>query len=298
MPLASSTSPPVPPCCRCPCSRRRSAIWSSLPGVGMSVMEISHRSKTFEDLLERRDRRHPRAGGHAGELQGADAAGRRQPAVLDGADEPARRRADRRLHRHRHVGRQGDQGSEEGRARSTSPARPRPTTTTAFPAPGELRADARRRLRAHHDATTRSKAPSGRRCRTSATRRSWPTPRPTSSAGPIDVSRFGLIYAGAQKNLGPSGVTLVIIREDLLARSPTALPTMLNYKVQAENNSLYNTPQHVRHLHPRADDEVAAVARRPAGDRGRSTSARRASSTPRSIAPASIAARRRRRAAR
>jgi phosphoserine aminotransferase len=60
--------------------------------------------------------------------------------------------------------------------------------------------------------------------------------------GPIDVQKFGLIYAGAQKNLGPSGVTLVIVREDLLARSSDKLPTMLNYKVQAENNSLYNTP--------------------------------------------------------
>ena len=61
-------------------------------------------------------------------------------------------------------------------------------------------------------------------------------------SGPIDVSRFGVIYAGAQKNLGPSGVTLVIIREDLLEQSDKNLPTMLSYKVQAENNSLYNTP--------------------------------------------------------
>jgi phosphoserine aminotransferase len=59
---------------------------------------------------------------------------------------------------------------------------------------------------------------------------------------PIDVSRYGLIYAGAQKNLGPSGVTLVIIREDLLARSAKTLPTMLNYAVHAENGSMYNTP--------------------------------------------------------
>jgi phosphoserine aminotransferase len=59
---------------------------------------------------------------------------------------------------------------------------------------------------------------------------------------PIDVSKFGLVYAGAQKNLGPSGVTVVIVREDLLDRSADALPTMLNYKVQAENGSLYNTP--------------------------------------------------------
>jgi phosphoserine aminotransferase len=59
---------------------------------------------------------------------------------------------------------------------------------------------------------------------------------------PIDVSKFGLIYAGAQKNLGPSGVTVVIVREDLLARSADALPSMLNYKLQAENDSRYNTP--------------------------------------------------------
>lgn len=61
-------------------------------------------------------------------------------------------------------------------------------------------------------------------------------------SGPIDVSQYGLIYAGAQKNLGPSGVTLVIIREDLLARSSKGLHTMLNYSVHAENGSLYNTP--------------------------------------------------------
>lgn len=58
----------------------------------------------------------------------------------------------------------------------------------------------------------------------------------------IDVSQFGLVYAGAQKNLGPSGVTVVIIREDLLARSADALPAMLNYRVQSESGSRYNTP--------------------------------------------------------
>lgn len=61
-------------------------------------------------------------------------------------------------------------------------------------------------------------------------------------SAPIDVTKFGLIYAGAQKNLGPSGVTLVIIRKDLLTRSQATLPTMLSYKVHAENDSLYNTP--------------------------------------------------------
>jgi phosphoserine aminotransferase len=59
---------------------------------------------------------------------------------------------------------------------------------------------------------------------------------------PIDVTRHGLIYAGAQKNLAPAGLTLVIIRKDLLERSPSSLPTMLSYKVHAENDSLFNTP--------------------------------------------------------
>ena len=59
---------------------------------------------------------------------------------------------------------------------------------------------------------------------------------------PIDVSKFGLIFAGAQKNLGPAGVTLVIIREDLLERSPANIPTMLAYKTHAEKESMFNTP--------------------------------------------------------
>src|ERR1043166_3425807 len=57
---------------------------------------------------------------------------------------------------------------------------------------------------------------------------------------PIDVSRHALIYAGAQKNMGPAGVTVVIVRDDLLSRSSKSLPTMLNYAVMAENHSLYN----------------------------------------------------------
>ena len=61
-------------------------------------------------------------------------------------------------------------------------------------------------------------------------------------SGPIDITRYGLVYAGAQKNLGPSGVTVVIIRQDLLERSGKSLHTMLNYAVHAENGSLYNTP--------------------------------------------------------
>jgi phosphoserine aminotransferase len=59
---------------------------------------------------------------------------------------------------------------------------------------------------------------------------------------PIDVSKYGLIYAGAQKNLGPSGVVLVIIRDDLVEAGPKTLPTMLQYRTHAAEKSLYNTP--------------------------------------------------------
>ena len=58
----------------------------------------------------------------------------------------------------------------------------------------------------------------------------------------IDVSKFNLIYAGAQKNLGPAGVTIVIVKKDWLAGCPDNIPTMMNFKTHAENNSLYNTP--------------------------------------------------------
>lgn len=59
---------------------------------------------------------------------------------------------------------------------------------------------------------------------------------------PIDVSKFALIYAGAQKNMGPAGLTVVIIREDLIGKAKDICPTMFNYKTHADEDSLYNTP--------------------------------------------------------
>ena len=59
---------------------------------------------------------------------------------------------------------------------------------------------------------------------------------------PLDVSRYGVVYAGAQKNLGPSGVVLVIIRNDLVEVGSKDLPTMLQYRTYAKENSMYNTP--------------------------------------------------------
>ncbi|BAO45045.1 3-phosphoserine/phosphohydroxythreonine transaminase [Thiolapillus brandeum] len=59
---------------------------------------------------------------------------------------------------------------------------------------------------------------------------------------PIDVSKFGIIYAGAQKNVGPAGLTLVIIREDLIGHAPDSCPAMMNYRIHADADSMYNTP--------------------------------------------------------
>jgi len=59
---------------------------------------------------------------------------------------------------------------------------------------------------------------------------------------PLDVSKFGLIYAGAQKNIGPAGLTIVIVREDLIGQAMDITPSMMNYEIQAKSDSMYNTP--------------------------------------------------------
>ncbi|MBS0423524.1 MAG: 3-phosphoserine/phosphohydroxythreonine transaminase, partial [Proteobacteria bacterium] len=59
---------------------------------------------------------------------------------------------------------------------------------------------------------------------------------------PLDVTRFGLIYAGAQKNLGPAGLTLIIVREDLLGKPLPGTPALYDYQIHAQNDSMYNTP--------------------------------------------------------
>jgi phosphoserine aminotransferase len=83
----------------------------------------------------------------------------------------------------------------------------------------------------------------------------------------LDVSKYGLIFAGAQKNLGPSGVTLVIVRKDLAERADKKLPSMLQYRTYIAENSLYNTPPDFRHLYARADDGAYSRDWRPQGHR-------------------------------
>ena len=213
----------------------------ALPGVGMSVMEISHRSKVFEDLARGRDRGNSGAGGRSLELSDPVSAGWRESAVLDGADESAAPGRDGRLHRHGHVGSESDRRGQTSRngerhrfdqgRQGTAASRPSPSFVS--------------RQAASYVHITTNNTIEGTEWKTPPDVADVPLVADASSdilSGPIDVGRFGVIYAGAQKNLGPSGVTLVMIREDLLARSDEGLPTMLSYKVQAENNSLYNTP--------------------------------------------------------
>jgi phosphoserine aminotransferase len=59
---------------------------------------------------------------------------------------------------------------------------------------------------------------------------------------PVDVSRYGVIYAGAQKNIGPAGLTVVIVRDDLIGTANENMPAMFDYKIHADNESMYNTP--------------------------------------------------------
>ena len=213
----------------------------SLPGVGMSVMEISHRSKTFENLLGTAIADLRELAGIPGHyrvlmLQGGATlqfsmvpmnlldAGQTADYVDTGSwAEKAAKEASR-------VGTVNITGStrKDGYNRIPSPSE------LAF-TPGA----------AYVHITTNNTIEGTEWRSLPDVAADVPLVADASSdilSGPIDIARFGLIYAGAQKNLGPSGVTLVIVREDLLSRSKSDLPVMLNYKVQADNNSLYNTP--------------------------------------------------------
>jgi len=212
----------------------------SLPGVGMSVMEISHRSKTFEDLLngaiaDIRDLAGVPANYRLLMLQGgASLQFSMVPMNLMGAGSTAD---------YVDTGTWADKAIKEA-------SRVGPVNVT-----GSTKADNFNRIPRSSELAftpdaayvhiTSNNTIEGTEWHSLPDTGSVPLVADASSdifSRPIDVARYGLIYAGAQKNLGPSGVTLVIIREDLLARSRGDLPTMLSYKVQSENNSLYNTP--------------------------------------------------------
>jgi len=212
----------------------------ALPGVGMSVMEISHRSKTFEEILDRAiaDMRelagipaHYRVlmlqGGASLQFSMVPMNFLSAGATADYVDTGTW--ADKAIKEAKKVGKVSITGSTKADKYNRIPA----SSELAF-TPGAAYAH-----------ITTNNTIEGTEWKSVPDTGDVPLMADASSdifSGPVDVSRFGLIYAGAQKNLGPSGLTVVIVREDLLARSPDVLPTMMNYKVQAENNSLYNTP--------------------------------------------------------
>jgi phosphoserine aminotransferase len=212
----------------------------ALPGVGMSVMEISHRSKTFEDLMHKaQDDIRALAGVPASYrilmLQGgASLQFSMVPLNLLGLGTTAD---------YIDTGSWADKAAREAKkvGKVNIAATTRADNYSRLPDPAEIMLTPG----AAYVHMTSNNTIEGTQWKSLPRAGDAPLVSDTSSdmfSGPIDVARHALIYSGAQKNLGPSGVTLVIIREDLLARSADTLPTMLNYKVQAENDSLYNTP--------------------------------------------------------
>jgi phosphoserine aminotransferase len=212
----------------------------SLPGVGMSVMEISHRSKTFEDLLNTAIA-DIRALANVPDnykilmLQGG--------ATLQFSMVPINLLTAGRSADYIDTGSWADKAIKEAKKVGSVniAASAKADGYTRIPRQDELKLTSG----AAYVHITTNNTIEGTEWKAPPDVGEAPLVADASSdifSGPIDVSRFGLIYAGAQKNLGPSGVTLVIIREDLLTRSTDAVPIMLNYKVHADNNSLYNTP--------------------------------------------------------
>jgi phosphoserine aminotransferase len=212
----------------------------SLPGVGMSVMEISHRSKTFEGLLNG-------AIADIRELAGVPASYR--VLMLQGGASLQFSMVPMNLMGAGSTADYVDTGTWSDKAIKEASRVGRVHVTGSTKADNYHRIPASSELALTPDAAyvhiTSNNTIEGTEWHTPPDTGGVPLVADASSdifSRPIDVGRFGLIYAGAQKNLGPSGVTLVIIRDDLLARSHKDLPTMLSYKVQVENNSLYNTP--------------------------------------------------------
>jgi phosphoserine aminotransferase len=212
----------------------------ALPGVGISVMEISHRSKTFENLLHQaieaiRTLADVPANYRVLMLQGG--------ASLQFAMVPMNLLSKGETADYIETGSWAEKAIAEARrvGMVNVAATSRGDNYARIPTSSELKLTSG----AAYVHVTSNNTIEGTQWKSLPDVGSAPLVSDSSSdifSGPIDITRFGLIYAGAQKNLGPSGVTLVIVRDDLLSRSNDALPTMLNYKVQADNDSLYNTP--------------------------------------------------------
>jgi phosphoserine aminotransferase len=212
----------------------------ALPGVGMSVMEISHRSKPFDEILE---------GATAGLRAVMGIPGNYKILFLQGGAStqfsmvPMNLLTQGTTADYILTGDWGKKALKE--AKKVGVAAVAATTEEGNFARIPAQAELRLTPGAAYVHMTANNTIHGTEWHHTPDVGAAPLVSDASSnicSRPIDVSKYGLIYAGAQKNLGPSGVTVVIIREDLLARSGDQLPSMMNYRLQAENDSRYNTP--------------------------------------------------------
>jgi len=212
----------------------------ALPGVGMSILEISHRSKTFDAVIQAAEADIRKLAGippnyHVLFLQGGASL---QFSMVPMNLLPANGKADYVV-----TGSWSKKAVKEAQKVGTVQIA---ATTEAenfkrIPKPSELKLDPQ----AAYVHFTTNNTIFGTEWPKEPDVGAVPLVADASSdifSRPMEVSKYALIYAGAQKNLGPSGVTLVILREDLLARSPKNLPTMLDYNTHAKEKSLYNTP--------------------------------------------------------
>ena len=214
----------------------------ALPGVGMSILEVSHRSKAFEAILSQAEADIRTLANIPSNYKvlflqgGASLQFSMVPMNLLGSGQTAD---------YIDCGSWADKAVKEGKKIGTVnvAASTKGENYSRLPTQSELKLTPG----AAYVHMTSNNTIEGTEYRTLPDIGDVPLVSDNSSdmfSGPIDVAKHGLIYAGAQKNMGPAGVTLVIIREDLVARSAgnKALPTMLNYGVHVENTSLYNTP--------------------------------------------------------
>ncbi len=211
-----------------------------LPGVGMSVLEISHRSKPFDEIIQGAE---ADIRALAGVPEGYDVLFLQGGASLQFSMVPMNILLPDTTADYVVTGVWSQKAVKEARrvGKVNIAATTEAGNFTTVPAAGDLKLTDN----ASYVHVTSNNTIYGTQFRTLPDVGDRPLVNDASSdifSQPIDVARHGLIYAGAQKNLGPSGVTLVIIRKDLLERSPASLPTMLNYKTHAENQSLFNTP--------------------------------------------------------
>lgn len=212
----------------------------ALPGVGMSVVEISHRSKPFDEIILGAEADIRKLAGvsddyHVLFLQGGASL---QFSMVPMNILPAGGKADYII-----TGSWAQKAMKEARKVGTVnvAATTEPENFDRIPKQEDLKLDPE----AAYVHLTTNNTIHGTEWKYDPATGSVPLVADSSSdifSRPIDVNKYALIYAGAQKNLAPAGVTLVIIRKDLLERSPKGMHTMLDYNTHAKERSLYNTP--------------------------------------------------------